>query len=151
MDSTAGANVINERVTLKRDITMNWYPIEVPQLGSPPEPYEYVIRAGSTLYLAGQVALDKHGAIVGKTTKEQSRKAWENIAIVLESAGSSIHDIVKVTYYLADIRELNEEIEVRKEVFVGRPFPVVTAIQAAALGLPGLKLEIDVIAEIQHA
>ena len=66
---------------------MNWYPIEVPQLGAPPEPYEYAIRSGSTLYLAGQVALDEHGSIVGTTTKEQSRKAWENIAVVLASAG----------------------------------------------------------------
>ena len=130
---------------------MNWYPIEVPQLGAPPEPYEYAIRSGSTLYLAGQVALDEHGSIVGTTTKEQSRKVWENISIVLASAGSSLRDVVKVTYYLADIRELSEEIEVRKEVFAGRPFPVVTAIQAAALGLPGLKLEIDVIAEINDA
>ena len=130
---------------------MNWYPIEVPKLGAPPEPYEYAIRSGSTLYLAGQVALDEHGSIVGTTTKEQSRKAWENIAVVLASAGSSLRDVVKVTYYLAYIRELSEEIEVRKEVFAGRPFPVVTAIQAAALGLPGLKLEIDVIAEINDA
>ena len=140
-----------DRPHLKGDITMNWYPIEVPQLGAPPEPYEYAIRSGSTLYLAGQVALDEHGSIVGTTTNEQSRKAWENIAVVLASAGSSLRDVVKVTYYLADIRELSEEIEVRKEVFSGRPFPVVTAIQAAALGLPGLKLEIDVVAEINDA
>ena len=46
------------------------------------------------------------------------------------------------------IRELPEEIEIRKEVFSGRPFPVVTAIQAAALGMPGLRIEIDVVAEL---
>ena len=127
---------------------MNWHPIDVPSLGPPPEPYEYAIRSGSTLYLAGQVALDKNGVIVGTTTKEQARKTWDNIAIVLAAAGASIKDVVKVTYFLADIRELPEEIEIRKEVFSGRPFPVVTAIQAAALGMPGLRLEIDVVAEL---
>ena len=127
---------------------MNWHPIKVPSLVPPPEPYEYAIRAGNTLYLAGQVALDENGIIVGTTTKEQARKAWDNVDIVLAAAGASIKDIVKVTYFLADIRELSEEMEIRKEVFSGRPFPVVTAIQAAALGMPGLRLEIDVVAEL---
>ena len=130
---------------------MNWHPIKVSSLGPPPEPYEYAIRSGNTLYLAGQVALDQNGTIVGTTTKEQARKTWDNIAIVLAAAGASIKDVVKVTYFLADIRELQEEMEVRKEVFSGRPFPVVTAIQAAALGMPGLRLEIDVVAELNDA
>ena len=130
---------------------MNWHPIKVSNLGPPPEPYEYAIRSGNTLYLAGQVALDQNGAIVGTTTKEQARKTWDNIAIVLAAAGASIKDVVKVTYFLADIRELQEEMEVRKEVFSGRPFPVVTAIQAAALGMPGLRLEIDLVAELNDA
>ena len=129
---------------------MNWNPISVPELGSPPEPYEYAIQSGSTIYLAGQVALDNKGEIVGTTTEEQSRKAWENISTVLAAAGSSVQDIVKVTYYLADIRELKEEMKVRREIFAGRPFPTVTAIQAAALGMPGLRLEIDVIAEVHN-
>ena len=130
---------------------MNWHAIKVPSLGPPPEPYEYAIRSGNTLYLAGQVALDENGIIVGTTTKEQARKTWDNIGIVLAAAGASIKDVVKVTYFLADIRELQEEIEIRKEVFSGRPFPVVTAIQAAALGMPGLRLEIDVVAELNDA
>ena len=127
---------------------MNWHAIKVPSLAPPPEPYEYAIRAGNTLYLAGQVALDGNGIIVGTTTREQARRTWDNIDIVLAAAGASIKDIVKVTYFLADIRELPEEMEIRKEVFSGRPFPVVTAIQAAALGMPGLRLEIDVVAEL---
>ena len=130
---------------------MNWHAIKVPSLGPPPEPYEYAIRSGNTLYLAGQVALDDNGIIVGTTTKEQARKTWDNIGIVLAAAGASIKDVVKVTYFLADIRELQEEMEIRKEVFSGRPFPVVTAIQAAALGMPGLRLEIDVVAELNDA
>ena len=130
---------------------MNWHAIKVPSLGPPPEPYEYAIRSGNTLYLAGQVALDENGIIVGTTTKEQARKTWDNIGIVLAAAGASIKDVVKVTYFLADIRELQEEMEIRKEVFSGRPFPVVTAIQAAALGMPGLRLEIDLVAELNDA
>lgn len=121
---------------------------EVPGLCPPPEPYSYAIRAGDTLYLAGQVALDENGDVVGDTVGDQARQVWSNIEAVLTTSGSSIADVVKVTYYLQDIRELSEEIEVREEVFAGRPLPAVTAVQAAALGLPGLKMEVDVVAVI---
>ncbi len=122
--------------------------IEVDALCPPPEPYSYAIRAGDTLYLAGQVSLDANGDVVGDTVGEQARQVWQNITDVLEAAGSSIADVVKVTYYLQDIREIAAEIEVRREVFAGRPDPVVTAVQVAALGLPRLKMEVDVIAVI---
>ena len=120
--------------------------VEVEALCLPPEPYSYAIRAGNTLYLAGQVAFDRRGGIVGETVEEQARQVWQNIRDVLEAAGSSITDVVKVTYFMQDIREIAEEFPVREEVFAGRPYPAVTAIQAAALGLPGLKMEVDVIA-----
>ena len=120
--------------------------VEVDALCPPPEPYSHAIRAGNTLYLAGQVAFDHHGDIVGDTVEEQARQVWQNIGNVLEAAGSSIADVVKVTYIMQDIREIAEEFPVREEVFAGRPYPAVTAMQAAALGLPGLKMEVDVIA-----
>jgi reactive intermediate/imine deaminase len=112
----------------------------------PPEPYSYAIRAGDTLYLAGQVSLDENGNVVGDTVTAQARQVWKNISSVLAAAGSSIADVVKVTYYMQDIREIADEIQVRKEVFAGRPYPAVTAVQVAALGLQGLKMEVDVIA-----
>ena len=120
--------------------------VEVEALSPPPEPYSHAMRAGNTLYLAGQVAFDHHGEIVGDTVEEQARQVWWNIRDILEAAGSSIADVVKVTYIMQDIREIAEEFPVREEVFAGRPFPAVTAMQAAALGLPGLKMEVDVIA-----
>lgn len=119
---------------------------EVEALGPPPEPYSYAIKAGGVIYLAGQVALDRNGRVVGTTVAEQARQVWQNIAEVLRTAGSSVSDVVKVTYYMQDVREIAEEIPVRREVFAERPFPAVTAVQAAALGLPGLKMEVDVIA-----
>ncbi|MDE0170950.1 MAG: RidA family protein [bacterium] len=120
--------------------------VEVDALSPPPEPYSHAIRAGNTLYLAGQVAFDRNGDIVGDTVEEQARQVWRNIRDILEGAGSSIADVVKVTYIMQDIREISDEFPVREEVFAGRPFPAVTAMQAAALGLPGLKMEVDVIA-----
>ncbi len=120
-------------------------------LVKPLEPYSYVVTTGQTLYLAGQVALDENGLIVGTTTKEQAIQVWKNIAIALAAAGSSIEDIVKINYYFQDIRELSEEIEIRKTIFAANRLPAVTAVQAAALGLPGLRLEVDIVAVTNSA
>jgi 2-iminobutanoate/2-iminopropanoate deaminase len=124
--------------------------VQVDGLCPPPEPYSYAIRAGDTLYLAGQVALDANGNVVGDTVIAQATQVWKNISSVLTAAGSSLADVVKVTYYMQDIREIADEIQVRKEVFAGRPYPAVTAVQVAALGLQGLKMEVDVIAVTAH-
>ena len=118
----------------------------VPGLCDPPEPYSYSVRAGQTIYLAGQVALDADMQIVGSTVAEQAAQVWRNIESVLAASGAALADIVKITYYVQDIRELSGEIEVRKTLFAPDKMPAVTAIQAAALGLPGLMMEVDVIA-----
>ena len=122
--------------------------VEVETLSPPPEPYSHAIRTGDTIYLAGQVAFDREGRIVGDTVAEQARQVWQNISDILEAAGSSIADVVKVTYIMQDIREIAEEFPIRRKVFEERPYPAVTAMQAAALGLPGLKMEVDVIAVV---
>ena len=63
--------------------------VEVDALCPPPEPYSYAVEAGGAIYLAGQVSLDREGRVVGRTVEEQARQVWENIAAVLEAAGSS--------------------------------------------------------------
>lgn len=125
---------------------MHQFRSDVPGLCEPPEPYSYLVEANGTLYLAGQVALDVEGRIVGTTVAEQAEQVWDNIGAVLESAGATLADVVKVTYYLQDIRALPEEIAVRRRRFPADRMPAVTAVQAAALGLPGLLMEVDVVA-----
>jgi enamine deaminase RidA (YjgF/YER057c/UK114 family) len=124
---------------------------DVPGLCAPPEPYSYSVRAGSTIYLAGQVALDEQGQIVGTTLGEQAGQVWRNIERVLAANGATLADVVKITYYLQDIRDLPAEIEVRRSLFAPDRMPAVTAVQAAALGLNGLTVEVDVIAVIGDA
>jgi enamine deaminase RidA (YjgF/YER057c/UK114 family) len=121
---------------------------DVPGLCPPPEPYSYAVRHGDTIFLAGQVALDEQMRVVGTTLGEQGEQIWRNIRAVLERCGAGLGDIVKVTYYLRDIRELPEEIAIRTRLFPDGRFPAVTAIQAGALGLPGLMMEVDVIAAV---
>lgn len=121
---------------------------DVSGLCPPPEPYSYSVRTGNTIYLAGQVAFDEGRQLVGNTLTEQAEQVWRNIEAVLAANGATLNDIVKVTYYLQDIRELPQEIEVRRRLFASDRMPAVTALQAAALGLPGLRVEVDAIAVV---
>ncbi len=130
---------------------MHEFRSEVPGLCDPPEPYSYSVRAGNTVYLAGQVALDVDGRIVGTTVAEQAEQVWDNIEAVLRDVGGSLADIVKINYFLQDVRALPEEIEVRTRRFAPDRLPAVTAVQAAALGLPGLLMEVEVVAVLGDA
>lgn len=123
---------------------------DVPGLCEPPEPYSYSVRAGNTIYLAGQVAIDEHMQIVGTNLADQARQVWKNIAAVLAASGASLADVVKINYFLADIRDLPQEIAVRRTLFPADRMPVVTAVQVASLGLPGLLMEVDIIAVASH-
>jgi 2-iminobutanoate/2-iminopropanoate deaminase len=107
--------------------------------------YVHAIRAGNTLYVAGQVARDEQGAVVGRDASTQARQVYANIGRVLEAAGARWTDIVKVTTYLVDRADSPAVSEVRFEHF-GDHRPPHTGLIVAALGSPELKLEVDVIA-----
>jgi enamine deaminase RidA (YjgF/YER057c/UK114 family) len=121
---------------------------DVPGLCPAPEPYSYAVRTGSTVYLAGQVALDEQMNIVGTTMAEQAAQVWDNIERVLATCGSRLDHVVKINYFVQDIRDLPAEIAVRRTKFAEGRFPAVTAVQVAALGLPGLVMEVDIVAEL---
>ncbi len=130
---------------------MHEFRSQVPGLCEPPEPYSYSVRAGRTIYLAGQVALDEKMQVVGSTMTDQAAQVWTNIRAVLATSGATLDDIVKINYYLRDIRELQAEIEIRTSLFDPDRLPAVTAVQVAALGLPGLMMEVDIIAVLSDA
>jgi enamine deaminase RidA (YjgF/YER057c/UK114 family) len=114
-----------------------------------PWPYSHGIRVGDTLYIAGQVALDKELRIVGPgDAEEQARQTWRNIKTVVEAAGGKITDVVRVTTYVADLADVEAIHKVRREFFPAGDYPVATVVQAAKLGLPGLLLETEAFAVI---
>ena len=75
---------------------------------------------------------------------QEARIALENIRIILEAAGSSVQNVVKVTLYLADMDDFGKVNELYADFF-GPVFPARTTIQAGKLPLD-IKIEIDVIA-----
>jgi len=70
-------------------------------IAPPPDPYTHAIRAGDTLYVAGQVALDEQNRVVGiGDPKRQAEQVWNNLRLAVEAAGGRVTDIVKITVFL---------------------------------------------------
>lgn len=104
----------------------------------------HAVRAGDTLYMAGQVAFDARGAVVGAGDADaQIRQCWQNVEHILRAEGGRLHDVVKLVAYFKDIRHFPLELEVRRELFGEGPYPVATVLQVANLGLDSLLVEID--------
>ena len=103
-------------------------------------------QIGNAVYVSGQVALDPEGKVVGKgDMKAQTRQALENIQAILQAAGASLQDVVKITVFLTDISRLMETHEVRAEYFPDPP-PASTAVEVKALAFPDLLIEIEAVA-----
>ena len=104
------------------------------------------IEIGDTVYLSGQVAMDPDGNVVGVgDMRAQTRQVLENVKNLLEAAGASMGDVVKITQYLTDISRVAEVREVRTQYFPDPP-PASTGVEVSALAFPELLIEIDVIA-----
>ena len=108
--------------------------------------FSQAIQVGNTIYLSGQVALDPDGNVVGKgDMKAQTRQAWENIKTILEVAGASLDDVVKITQFVTDMSRFMETQEVRREYFTDPP-PAATTVEVKSLAFPDLLIEIEVMA-----
>jgi enamine deaminase RidA (YjgF/YER057c/UK114 family) len=120
----------------------------IPGLSTPPG-YSYVaIPTGQLVFLAGQVALDQSGAVVGKGDfPAQVRQAFANVKTALAAAGCTPADVVKVNYNVVDLRpERLVAIRSLRNDFFADPKPVSTLVGVAALFHPDMLFEIEVVA-----
>jgi enamine deaminase RidA (YjgF/YER057c/UK114 family) len=108
-----------------------------------------VVASGQLVAVAGQVAVDESGALVGPGDSGlQAEQAFENVRRCLAAAGATFDDVVKLTYYVTDIRWLVDIRAVRDRLFPGEEKPASTAVQVVALAIPELLLEIDALAVV---
>ena len=118
-----------------------------------PSGYTHVVEvsAGRTLYVAGQVARDADGNLVGKgDMRAQSEQVFRNIQAALESRGATLADIVQLTAYIRDVAQLAAYREVRERVLGTNPRPASSLVGAAALASDDYLLEVEVIAALPH-
>lgn len=107
--------------------------------------YALAVRVGDTVYVSGQIGRDKDMKIV-EGTEAQIVQAFENLKLVLSAAGATLDDIVDLTTFHTDMRDLSLFMQV-KDRYLTRNFPAWTAIGAASLGgVSGLVIEIKAVA-----
>lgn len=112
-------------------------------------PYSQAIVAGGLVYTAGQIALvPGTSELAAGGIAEQTRQVMHNLKAILETAGSSLDQVVKVTVYLQDLNDFAAMNAVYAEFFTVAP-PARSTIQAAKLPRAAL-VEIDCIATLTH-
>jgi 2-iminobutanoate/2-iminopropanoate deaminase len=107
-------------------------------------PYSQAIVSRGHVYLSGQGPLDLDDRIVGDSIEEQAEKTLENVRNILEAAGCSLDDVVKVNVILADMSYFERFNAVYRSVF-SPPYPARTCFGGQ---LDGILVEIDVVAEL---
>ena len=112
-------------------------------------PYSQAIRAGSLLFVSGQIPLDPEtSTLVEGDVRVQTHRVFRSLAGILEAAGTSLERVVRATVYLADMNDFAAMNEVYATYFTS-PAPARSTIQAARLPRDA-RVEIDVIAEIAN-
>jgi reactive intermediate/imine deaminase len=103
------------------------------------------VRFGDLLFISGVPPTDAKGKLVGgEDVAEQTRQVFRNMKLVLDAAGASFADILKVTVYLLDVNDRTKINPVRKEYF-GAARPASTLIGVSELAIPGMKVEIEAV------
>ncbi len=124
-----------------------------PELGAPPGYSQIVdVRAGRIIFIAGQTALDRDGALVGKNDfAAQTDQVFRNLSTALQSVGCTASNLVKLTVFLRDMGNLSAYREARNRFFatVSPPAaPAITLVEVSKLYGPDFLIEIEAIAAI---
>ena len=121
--------------------------IRVPeQLPQPISHYTDGVVAGGWIWISGMLALDKTGTLIGvDDVIAQATRVHENIKAVLDKAGATFADVVKVTVYLRRIEDRAAVNTVRRQFF-GKSRPASTLVEVSAFVIPGALVEIDAVA-----
>lgn len=110
-------------------------------------PYSQAIRAGSLLFVSGQIAIDPAtGGMIEGDVAAQTHRVIQNLGAILDAAGASFDSVVRTTIYLADMDDFAAVNEVYGTYFTA-PAPARATVQAARLPRDA-RVEIDVIASL---
>lgn len=95
--------------------------------------YSQAVRAGNTVWLSGQIALDAtSGALVEDGIDAQIEQAFRNLKAVAAAAGGSLADCVKLTLFLTDLADFPKVNEAMQKHFT-QPYPARSTVGVASL------------------
>jgi 2-iminobutanoate/2-iminopropanoate deaminase len=108
-------------------------------------PYSQAIRSGNLVFVSGQIALDPAtGELVGGGIQAETHRVLQNLAAILQAAGSSFDRVLKATVFLADLSDFAAVNDIYRGYFPD-PAPARSTVQVAALPR-GARVEIEVVA-----
>ncbi len=108
------------------------------------------VRVGNTIYVSGQVAYDRNGNLVGNgDMKTQAEQTFRNVEEVLQAAGGTMRDVVKITAWLTDMDRYAEYAEARAAAFPDLP-PASASVSSPRLVNPDLLVEIEAVAVLHQ-
>lgn len=111
-------------------------------------PYSQGIKDGETVYVSGQGPIDPAtGEIVQGDIGTQTEQTLENVAAILDAAGTALDNVVKVTVYLGDISDYDAVNDVYGE-YMSAPFPARSAVEVAEFPID-VGVEIEAIATVE--
>ena len=115
-----------------------------------PQSYSPVTKVGNIVYVAGQVATDENGNLVGGGDfPAQVEQCFRNVEAALQSAGASMNDLVKITGFLVNASDYDAYDSIRKKHFPQNGPASSTVV--VKLVLPELLFEIEAVAVISGA
>jgi len=102
--------------------------------------YSQAVRAGDTVYVSGQIPLDPAtGELVGGDMEAQIRRVFENLQAIVEAAGATFANVVKLNVYLVDLKTMAQ--------YFREPFPARAAIGVASLPR-GAQIEMECVLHV---
>jgi reactive intermediate/imine deaminase len=106
--------------------------------------YSQAVKAGSTVYISGQIPLDpQSGKMIEGDFEAETRRVFDNLQAIAEASGGSLAQAVRVTVYLLDLAHFAKVNEIMAEYFPV-PWPARAAIGVAQLPR-GARVEVDCI------
>jgi enamine deaminase RidA (YjgF/YER057c/UK114 family) len=104
--------------------------------------------SGSIVFLAGQTGVDDDGKFIHHDDfAGEVRLMFDNMRRVLEEAGGTLNDVVRITVFIKDMSKIEEFSKIKREVFAGHA-PSQSAIGVSTLALPELTLEVEATAVV---
>ena len=109
--------------------------------------YSQAVRAGNTIYVSGQVALDPAtGTMISGDIDAEIRRVFENLKAIIQASGASFADVVKVSVFLTDLAHFARLNEIMAGYFE-KPYPARAAIGVASLP-KGARVEVECILHV---
>jgi enamine deaminase RidA (YjgF/YER057c/UK114 family) len=104
-----------------------------------------------TVYVSGQVAIDRQGQVVGKDDLgRQAEQVFENLSSALESAGAKPEDVVKLNTYVVNLKPEDGKTVwlARRKWFTQENLPASTMVGVVSLAAPDFPIEVEAIAVV---